>query len=66
MFGWFRRKKNVPEIGLKANPVDLNPSPSGRELRNRARITRLEEAIKSATGKRRADLVAELKRRKGA
>jgi hypothetical protein len=66
MFDWFRRKKPVPQLGMQENPVQLNPSPSARDLRNRARITRLEEAIKSAKGERKTDLVAELKRRRGA
>lgn len=66
---WLRRllglRDEVPSVALEAQPVSLNATPSERELRNRARIARLEEAVKGATGERKGDLIAELKRRKG-
>ena len=63
MFRWFKRKKAVPEIGMQAHPVQVNPSPSAREARRLARIGRLKQAL--ANGDKRPEVREELKRLEG-
>ena len=63
MWDWLKRmtSKNVSEVSMAAQPVEMNPTPSARTLRNRQRITRLQEAI--ARGDTRHELKVELARR---
>lgn len=63
MFGWFKKKKAVPEVGVKPHAVQLNPSNAAQLERHRARIERLRLAIQSAQGAELASLQAELDRR---
>lgn len=59
---WWRKVLGLtPDISIKPEPLDINPSPSARAARNQQRILRLKQAI--ADGDRRTELREELLRR---
>lgn len=57
MFEWLRRKKkevkaptepeaqDVTQVGLVGHEMEINPTPTSRERRNRARIATLAQAL---------------------
>jgi hypothetical protein len=64
MFGWLARKKAGTALQTQAQPASINQPPSEREVRNKARVRRLQAALAVATDPgRRASLAAELQRR---
>jgi hypothetical protein len=51
----FRRRQPVAPVvavAIEAKPVDVSPTPSARQLRNRARVARLEEAVRRGDTRR--------------